>query len=145
MRRQGPTDANGNKKIGRDERLDFALGYAAQVEALATELAGNGQTKAARRALNQGRRYIAGFVGADRAEEFLATPASLDRGNAGQRAGGQRYQQGSSMVNNYYFNGDLLVKDAADAAEQARRVAKLKQLGNGRVAEAARYSAMAGR
>jgi hypothetical protein len=76
------------------------------------------------------------------ADDFLSTPAYLDRGNGGQRAAGQRYEQGSKTEHNYYF-GDIYARDAADAAEQARRAAKLKALGSGRVAESARYSGMA--
>lgn len=128
----------------KDDRLDFALQYADQIEGLATSLQANGATDAQlRRVFNQGGKYLDGVVGGKMSNRLLSTPAWLDRGNAGQRAAGQRLEQGG-QTNNYYF-GDLLVKDAADAAEQARRASRLKALGSGRQAEAARYTAQAGR
>jgi len=142
MRAEGPGSTGGKKGnvVTSDDKLAFGLDYAQQVEALAQALTDRGQTAAARRTLQRGNKYLSGFVGDDRADDLLSTPAWLDRGNKAQRTAGDRM---SGTTNNYYF-GDLMVRDAADAAEQAKRAARLKGLGAGRVAEAARYSAMAG-
>lgn len=142
---EGP-DSTGGKKgnvVTGDDRKVWGLDIAQQAESLANSLAAKGQFAKARKVLNSNRQFLASQIGEDFANNVLSTPAWLDRGNAGQRASGQRYQQGSGQVNNYYFNGDLLVRDAADAAEQAKRIARLKALGRGRVAEAARYAGMA--
>ena len=153
MRQDGPGQSGKRKGADgkmtqfatKDDKLDFALQYADQIEGLASSLQANGATDAQlRRVFNQGGKYLDGVVGGKMSNRLLSTPAWLDRGNAGQRAGGQRYEQGSKTENNYYF-GDLMVRDAADAAEQARRAARLKALGSGRQAEAARYTAQAGR
>lgn len=143
-KQEGPTATGGKKGniVTKDDRTSWGLNVAQQAEDLANSLAVKGQLDKARAVLDSNRQFLSGQFGKKFANNVLATPAWLDRGNQGQRAWGQRMQQGGT-TNNYYF-GDLMVRDAADAAEQARRAARLKALGTGRQAEAARLTAMAG-
>ena len=142
---EGP-NATGGKKgnvVTADDRMTWGLDIAQGAEDLANSLAAKGKFAQARKVLNSNRRFLADQIGAGFAGNVLSTPAWLDRGNAGQRAAGQRYEQGAGVTNNYYFNGDLLVKDAADAAEQATRARRLAALGRGNSAAAQRYAGLA--
>jgi len=145
LREEGPTATGGKKGkvVTRDDKIDFALQYAQAAETLSTALADKGQTAAARKALQRGNQFVGGVVGDNMADNFLSTPAYLDRGNRGQRAAGQR--MGTGETNNYYFSGTWMVANPEQVVEQQKRAKRLRALaGPQSVASHAAYGGYSG-
>jgi len=125
------------------DRKEFALDVADARIQLADDIfgQGGGSKEAKARARNQfrlGRQNLAGLGLGGYTDGLLSTPDEF-RANNARGAGVQRAQG----IQNFYQFGDIQVQNIEQAIEQAKRAERLKQLGSGRVAEAARYTAMA--
>jgi len=125
------------------DRKEFALDVADARIQLADDIfgQGGGSKEAKARARNQfrlGRQNLAGLGLGGYTDGLLSTPDEFRASNA--RGAGVQRAQG---IQNFYQFGDIQVQNIEQAIEQAKRAERLKQLGSGRVAEAARYTAMA--
>jgi len=126
-----------------DNLRSFGLGYADQAAQLAQDIAERGgnseeSKRKARKVLNQARDYL-GSLGlgsnfTDASGAYLGTPGGLKGGTPNTRMAGKVVDESRKMGTTtiYEFNGDLVVRDAADAAEQATRASRLKGLSGGR-------------
>lgn len=139
MLEEGPQGTGKDGKVtGRDRRL-FALDVADARAQLGEDIfsrGGKGSKADARRQFALGRQNIRDLgYGAEFARDVLATPKAL-LPDSGPRPGTPQTGAQVAMIN-YNFSGDLVVRDVQEAAEQAKRAARLKALSGRQTAAAA--------
>lgn len=127
------------------DRKEFAFNVANDARTLASSLIEEGKRGAARNKLSEARDAIRALGLSDSFEggllTTLRTPSPL-RAGRGTAPGTPQTGREVGMIN-YNFYGDLVVKDMAEAAQQAKKATRLQGLGRGQTASAMRYAGMA--
>ena len=138
LRNDGPRDANGDKKISRDERLTFGLSYAGAVEDKYQLLVGEGKFKKANALLGRSRQYLTGQGLEGFGQRALASPPELKQeiSRRDSARGADAWRQNMAVL-----NVDTIVVNAdnpAEAVQKAKQWARLAAVGRGMAAADAR-------
>ena len=136
LRKSGPQDTNGDKKVSMDERKAFGLDYASTIDQKYNALVKQGKLKKADALLANARNYLGTQVSPTFATNILGTPKALPQAIAARAAarserGANEWRRSMSAI----FGGDVTIKvearTPAEAVQKAKEWARLAAAGRG--------------